>query len=68
MYIVKSSYNLRVLKHDEGGQLHTHDSMIEIELMAEGSGDHFLNGHYYPSKKGWFWISRPQDFHEVTVP
>lgn len=68
MYIVKSSYNLRVQRHDAGWQLHTHDSMIEIELMVEGSGDHLLNGQYYPIKKGWFWISRPQDFHEVNVP
>ena len=68
MYIVKSTYNLRIKNHDEGWQLHTHESMIEIELMTEGSGYHFLNGHYYPIKKGWFWISRPQDFHEVTVP
>ena len=67
MYIVKSSYDLRVQKHDAGWQLHTHDSMIEIELMTEGNGDHFFNGHYYPIKKGCFWISRPQDFHEVSV-
>ena len=65
MYIVKSPYSLHVQEHTFGWEMHTHDSMIEIELLIEGNVTQILNGHAYSLQKGAFWISRPQDFHEV---
>ncbi len=65
MYIVKSPHSLHIQEHDSGWELHTHDSMIEIELLVEGNASQILNGHFYSLKKGALWISRPQDFHEV---
>ena len=65
MYIVKSPYNLHVQEHTAGWEMHTHDSMIEIELLIEGNVTQILNGHTYTLQKGAFWLSRPQDFHEV---
>ena len=67
MYIVKSPYSLHVQEHDAGWEMHTHDSMIEIELLIEGNASQILNGHAYSLTKGSFWISRPQDFHEVST-
>ena len=65
MYIVKSPYSLHVQEHTLGWEMHTHDSMIEIELLIEGKVTQTLNGHAYSLQKGAFWISRPQDFHEI---
>ena len=66
MYIVKSPYSLHVQEHTAGWEMHTHDSMIEIEVLMEGNVTQILNGHFYSLKKGAFWLSRPQDFHELT--
>ena len=68
MHIVRTPYHLSVQRHNIGMQLHTHDTMIEMELLVEGCGEQILNGHRYPIQRGSFWISRPQDFHAVSVP
>ena len=68
MQIIQSPYQLCVQRHNIGLELHTHDTMVEIELLVAGSGFQILNGRRYPIQKGSLWITRPQDFHEVNVP
>ena len=68
MQIIQSPYHLCVQRHDIGFELHTHDTMVEIELLVSGSGFQILNGRRYSIQKGSLWITRPQDFHEVNVP
>ena len=68
MKIVRTPHQLWVQYHYVGMDIHTHDTMIEMELLVEGHGTQILNGHEYHIQKGSLWISRPQDFHEVTVP
>ena len=68
MKVIRSSYHLSMQRHNIGLTLHTHDTMIEMELLLEGSGYQILNGQRYPLQGGSIWISRPQDIHEVSVP
>lgn len=67
MYVVQSSSYLRISEHTDGFQLHTHEGMIEAEVMISGGGYQKLNGRTYRIKRGCVTIVRPQDFHEVTL-
>ena len=68
MRIISNPQKLSIQRHNIGCDLHTHDTMVEMELLVEGSGTQVLNGRSYSIRSGWFWLSRPQDFHEVDVP
>ena len=68
MKIVRTPHTLSAQWHFIGMDLHTHEAIIEAELLVDGSGNQTLNGHPYAIQKGSFWISRPQDFHTVEVP
>ena len=68
MKIIRTPDTLSVQRHFVGMDLHTHEAIIEAELLVDGCGRQILNGHPYAIQKGSFWISRPQDFHTVEVP
>ena len=68
MHIIRNPFRLTAQRHNIGLELHTHDNLIELELLTDGDGEQLLNGERYPLQRGSLWISRPQDFHAVTVP
>ena len=62
----ESQLRAKIHPHAATFPRHTHD-YFELEIVADGKGQHNLNGTFYPLSRGSFYFITPADYHEFSV-
>lgn len=64
---IGTGQHIHVEKKRTGGvNMHWHN-YFELEIVAEGTGQHILNGTVYPLQPGDAFFLTPTDFHEIAA-